>query len=47
MFKVNNKNTTTTSCVGVFILNFEHISQISQQKIVDLEQVNARWGKSI
>ena len=29
MFKVNNRNTRTTSCrSGVFVVNFEHISHI-------------------
>ena len=28
MFKVNNKDTRTTPRSGVFIVNFEHISQL-------------------
>ena len=28
MFKLNNKNTRATSRFGVFIANFEHISQL-------------------
>ena len=35
MFKVNNKNTRTTSLF--LIVNFEHIS------IVEIEQVNVSW----
>ena len=44
MFKVNNKNTRTTSLTlfGVFIVNFEHISRFfSSVSIVDSEQENA------
>ena len=43
MFKVNNKNTGRTSwrCFGVFIVNFENISQLfSSVSIVNFEQVN-------
>ena len=44
MFKVNNKNTRTTSLTssGVFIANFEHIfTPFSSFPIVDFEQINA------
>ena len=48
MFKVNNKDTGTTSCrSGVFIVNFQHTSHLFQEltpfsrvSIVDFEQVN-------
>ena len=36
MFKVNIKDTRTT---GVFIVNFEHISQVSSISIIDFEYV--------
>ena len=45
MFKVDNKNTRTTSRrSGVFIVNFEHIfDHFSSVPIVDFEQVNVYW----
>ena len=45
MFKVNNKNTRTTSRRSdVFIVNFEHIlDHFSSVPIVDFEQVNVYW----
>ena len=45
MFKVDNKNTRTTSRrFGVFIVNFEHIlDHFSSVPIVDFEQVNVYW----
>ena len=46
MFKVNNKDTRTTSerrRSGVFIVNVEHISQYFSISIVNFEQVNVRW----
>ena len=51
MFKVNNRNTTTKceicskltiKCSGVFIVNFEHISQIVSN--VNFEQVNVGYA---
>ena len=46
MFKVDNKNTRTTSRrFGVFIVNFEHIlDHFSSVPIVDFEQVNVYWN---
>ena len=41
LFKINDKVTRTTSVTGVFIVNFEQISQIDS--IVDFAQVNASW----
>ena len=42
MFKVNNRNTRTN--FAVFIVNFEHISQLcSNVSIVNFEQVNSGW----
>ena len=40
MFKVNNKNTRTTSLTspGVFIVNFEHFIPSSCGSIVEFEQ---------
>ena len=45
MFKVNNKNTRTTSRRSdVFIVNFEHIlDHFSSVPIVGFEQVNVYW----
>ena len=45
MFKVDNKNTRTTSRrSGLFIINFEHIlDHFSSVPIVDFEQVNVYW----
>ena len=46
MFKVNNKNTKTTSMMSFwcFIANFdEHFSLIYSVFIADFEQVNVRW----
>ena len=42
MFKVNNKNTRRhRRRSGVFIVNFEHISQFfSSVSIVEFEQIN-------
>ena len=41
MFKVNNKNTRTTS---VLTVNFAQVSHLfSAVSIVDFEQVNVRW----
>ena len=43
MFKVNNKDTKTTSA---FVVNFEHISHLcSRVSIVNFEQVNVGWVK--
>ena len=41
MFKVNNRNTITTSS-GLFIVNFEHISHFQGF----FEQVNVDWEYS-
>ena len=41
MFKVNNKNTTTT--FGVFNVNSEHFTPFPDVFIVDFEQVNTSW----
>ena len=41
MFKVNKD-----SCSGVFIVNFEHISDCSSVFIVNFEQVNACWART-
>ena len=41
MVKVNNINTRTN--VFIFIVNFEHISHLSNVSIVDFEQVNVSW----
>ena len=46
MFKVNNKDTKTTPMTssGVFIINFEHISQLCPSvSIVNFEHVIAGW----
>ena len=44
MFKVNNKNTRTTS-MTFFIVNFEHISNITLSSVstIDFKQVNVSW----
>ena len=44
LFKVNGKVKRTTSCSGIFIINFEHISNISKSgaSIANFEQVNTR-----
>ena len=42
MFKVNNKNTRTTSLTFFFIVKFEHKSHISRDSIIDSDQVNVR-----
>ena len=42
MFRVNNKDTRTTS--GVYIVSFEQIcTPCSSVSIVNIEQVNADW----
>ena len=49
MFKVNNKDTKTMPLMpfGVFIVNFEHISQLfSSVSIVNFEHVIAGWKLS-
>ena len=47
MFKVNSKNTRTTSMAssGVFIVNFEyfHNFTLSSAFIVEFEQINFSW----
>ena len=45
MFKVNNKNTKTTSLTSswCFIGNFEHISHLFSVSIADSEHVNVSW----
>ena len=46
MFKVNNKNTKIMPMAyfGVFIVNFEHISQLCLNVFnINFEQVNAGW----
>ena len=47
MFKVNNKNTRTTSVVsfsGVYVFNFEHISHLFLVFLLLIfEQVNISW----
>ena len=46
MFKVNNKDTRTTAwrCSGIFIVDFEHISDpCSTVSIVNFEQVNRHY----
>ena len=47
MFKVNNKDTRTTSLAlrsGVFIVNFEHIiTSCSSVFVVNFQHVNAGW----
>ena len=41
MFKVNNKNTTTT--FGVFNVNFDYFTPFPDVFIVDFERVNTSW----
>ena len=44
MFKVNNKDRRRS---GVFIVNFEHISQLfSSVSIFNFEHVNAGWVRN-